>query len=304
MVALHFQCLSVTPKCGYSGTHISSRCVRALRYELCMNGSDDGNATRRTVGKQNVAGRVLPISHTLVSVLQGSEARTPQLARELKDVHPILRLMIVSDGSVTIGLEALTRAPTEVAILAQEEIGPTQLSVDVSESSFTEINATPCQEQPQQLQLEADVSALLQPEGGQPASALLRRQVLLSSAPESGRTMPAVYACSWWRKQDAERMLRERSLPIWKSLTVERVELHRELRCVYRIHSQELANAFGVPEIDETGTASVSSLVRGEMCARHYIFWHNKQPLAVIFECFNPVFFETWNVNCSLETAS
>lgn len=48
---------------------------------------------------------------------------------------------------------------------------------------------------------------------------------------------------------------------------------------MYRGTSPDLAAAFGVPEEDRE-TAS--------FLARHYLFWHRGEPLALILEVFSP----------------
>lgn len=71
----------------------------------------------------------------------------------------------------------------------------------------------------------------------------------------------------------------DRSRPIGASLASKRTEVFREVIAVYRGSSTDLAAAFGVPE-EQRATAS--------FLARHYLFWHRGEPLALILEVFSP----------------
>lgn len=84
---------------------------------------------------------------------------------------------------------------------------------------------------------------------------------------------PLVYAASWWRADTINEYLRDRSTPIWVSLSQGKVQVFRDLRRVYRGHSEPLEKAFGEA---------------GPFWGRHYIFWHDGQPLTVIYEVFSP----------------
>jgi hypothetical protein len=61
--------------------------------------------------------------------------------------------------------------------------------------------------------------------------------------------------------------------PIWVNLMRDRLELHRDIRRVYYGQSTALERLLGTP---------------GPFWARHYVFWHNRKPLTVIFEVFSP----------------
>uniref|UniRef100_UPI0030842F4C chorismate lyase n=1 Tax=Petrachloros mirabilis TaxID=2918835 RepID=UPI0030842F4C len=97
----------------------------------------------------------------------------------------------------------------------------------------------------------------------------LRRQVWLRTA--SGQRL--AYATSWWEASHVDEYLQNRSLPIWASLAHLRTELYRDIRQVYYGHSPALASAFGQS---------------GPFWGRHYLFWHNGQPLTLIYEVFSP----------------
>lgn len=97
----------------------------------------------------------------------------------------------------------------------------------------------------------------------------LRRQVWLRTA--SGQRL--AYATSWWEAQQVDQYLQDKSLPIWLSLSKLRMELFRDIQGAYLGESAELAAAFGQT---------------GPFWGRHYLFWHDGQPLAMIFEVFSP----------------
>ena len=97
----------------------------------------------------------------------------------------------------------------------------------------------------------------------------LRRQVWLRTA--SGQRL--AYAASWWNCSNVNDYLQNRSLPIWRSLTNLHTELYRDVRGVYCGYSPELELAFGQ---------------KAPFWGRHYLFWHDRQPLTLIYEVFSP----------------
>lgn len=97
----------------------------------------------------------------------------------------------------------------------------------------------------------------------------LRRQVWLRTA--SGQRL--AYAVSWWDAQEVDDYLQNRSLPIWDNLSQLHTELYRDIQGIYYGHSPELEQAF-----NQTGP----------FWGRHYLFWHNGQPLTLIYEVFSP----------------
>ena len=97
----------------------------------------------------------------------------------------------------------------------------------------------------------------------------LRRQVWLRTA--SGQRL--AYATSWWEASHVDEYLQNRSLPIWASLARLRTEIYRDIRQVYLGHSPALEQAFGQA---------------GPFWGRHYLFWHDGQPLTLIYEVFSP----------------
>ncbi len=97
----------------------------------------------------------------------------------------------------------------------------------------------------------------------------LRRQVWLQTA--SGQRL--AYATSWWQAKQVDEYLQNRNLPIWASLSGRRTELYREIRGIYYGKSALLESAFS-----QTGS----------FWGRHYLFWHQGQPLTLIYEVFSP----------------
>ncbi|ACK68842.1 protein of unknown function DUF564 [Gloeothece citriformis PCC 7424] len=97
----------------------------------------------------------------------------------------------------------------------------------------------------------------------------LRRQVWLRTA--SGQRL--AYAASWWNANHVDEYLQNRSLPIWESLSRLHTELYRDIQGIYYGHSKALESAFGE---------------KGPFWGRHYLFWHDRKPLTLIYEVFSP----------------
>ncbi|MDY6783306.1 MAG: chorismate lyase [Cyanobacteriota bacterium] len=97
----------------------------------------------------------------------------------------------------------------------------------------------------------------------------LRRQVWLRTA--SGQRL--AYAVSWWDGDRVDEYLQNRSLPIWDNLASLHSELYRDIQGIHYGCSSELEEAF-----EE----------KGPFWGRHYLFWHNGQPLTLIYEVFSP----------------
>lgn len=97
----------------------------------------------------------------------------------------------------------------------------------------------------------------------------LRRQVWLRTA--SGQRL--AYAASWWDANHVDEYLQNRSLPIWESLSQLHTELYRDIQGIYYGNSKPLEAAFGE---------------KGPFWGRHYLFWHDRKPLTLIYEVFSP----------------
>ncbi len=96
----------------------------------------------------------------------------------------------------------------------------------------------------------------------------IRRQVWLKNG---GQRL--AYAASWWELSHVDEYLQNRSLPVWASLATRRTELYRDVQGLYCGDSEPLAQAFNHP---------------GPFWGRHYLFWHQGQPLTLIYEVFSP----------------
>ena len=151
------------------------------------------------------------------------------------------RLMLLGDGSPTRHLRLLTGQPLTVDLIAMEP----------------------------ELQLHPDAPA----EVAELKPPLLRRQVWLNCG---GNTL--AWAESWWNQAQADLHLRDRNLPIWRSLTQGRSELFREVDGLALVNPDGLEDSFGL---------------RGPFWSRHYRFFRSGEALTVIREVFSPQL-ETW----------
>lgn len=142
---------------------------------------------------------------------EGSEADALALDSPLASEHPLWRLMLLSDGSVTRHLQLLTGSSVTVDCLSMAP-------VSASDS-----------------ELPASVSALKHP--------LLQREVLLRNSADGDR--PLVHATSWWNVDQATANLQDPSKPIWVSLSQARKELYREIKVVRLGSSPQLEEYFG-----------------------------------------------------------
>lgn len=120
-----------------------------------------------------------------------------------------------------------------------------------------------------------DMSAIGNDDDGAPSDVervpgpRLRRQVWLRTA--SGQRL--AYAASWWDANHVDEYLQNKSLPIWESLSRLHTELYRDIQGLYYGHSHALELAFQE---------------KGAFWGRHYLFWHDRKPLTLIYEVFSP----------------
>tara|TARA_Y100001968_G_scaffold62921_1_gene53659 strand:+ start:1258 stop:1749 length:492 start_codon:yes stop_codon:yes gene_type:complete len=149
--------------------------------------------------------------------------------------------MLLGDGSPTRHLQLLTGEEVAIELIAME-----------SETS-------PSQSAP------IEVKELKTP--------LLRRQVWLQCGMNT-----LAWAESWWNLSEANRHLKDKEQPIWRSLTQDRSELFREVDGLALVNANWLEYKFGQ---------------QGPFWSRHYRFFRNQQELTVIREVFNPVL-EKW----------
>lgn len=97
----------------------------------------------------------------------------------------------------------------------------------------------------------------------------LRRQVWLRTA--SGQRL--AYAASWWNVSNVDDYLQNRSQPIWRSLSTLHTELYRDVRGIRCGYCPALEKEFGE---------------QAPFWGRHYLFWHDRKPLTLIYEVFSP----------------
>lgn len=153
------------------------------------------------------------------------------------------KLLLLGDGSPTRHLQLLTGRPVEVELIA---MGPDCPAVGEPPAP-------------------AEVAELQAP--------LLRRQVWLNCG-----SLTLGWAESWWNLVEAERHLRDRRQPIWRSLTSGRAELFREVDGLGQVRAPWLEERFGAA---------------GPFWSRHYRFFRQGRELTVIREVFSPLL-EAW----------
>lgn len=150
-------------------------------------------------------------------------------------------LLLLGDGSPTRHLQLLTGHPVEVELIAMAS--------------------------------EAGVSAGAPAEVAELAEPLLRRQVWLTCGSQT-----LGWAESWWNQAEAEAHLKDRRLPIWRSLSAGRAELYREVDGLGQVQEPWLEERFGRD---------------GPFWSRHYRFFRHGRELTVIREVFSPAL-EHW----------
>jgi len=97
---------------------------------------------------------------------------------------------------------------------------------------------------------------------------LLRRQVWLRCG-----DLTLAWAESWWNSKEAEKNLKNKNQPIWKSLTQGRSELFREVDGLALVNANWLKSEFKE---------------EGPFWSRHYRFFREQKELTVIREVFSP----------------
>jgi chorismate lyase len=174
--------------------------------------------------------------HRLTPIWQGGE-EIVKTGLPHTQLSPLWQMLLLGDGSPTRQVQMLTGEPTEVDVIDMSAIA---LDLDGAPDV---IQAIP--------------------------GPRLRRQVWVRTA--SGQRL--YYATSWWEASHVDEYLKNRSLPIWASLTQLRTELYRDVQGIH----------YGNNEALEAGFQQ-----KGPFWGRHYLFWHNEQPLTLIYEVFSP----------------
>lgn len=174
--------------------------------------------------------------HALTPLWQGGEEAI-KTGLPHTQLAPTWQILLLGDGSPTRHLRLLTGEATEVDLIDMSLIGQDQ-------------DGAP-----------KDITAVPAPR--------VRRQVWLRTA--SGQRL--AYAASWWDASLVDEYLRNRSLPIWESLSRLHTELYRDVQGIYYGNCQALETAFEA---------------EGPFWGRHYLFWHARKPLTLIYEVFSP----------------
>ena len=174
--------------------------------------------------------------HRLTSIWQGGE-EIVKTGLPHTQLSPLWQMLLLGDGSPTRQVQMLTGEPTEVDVIDMSAIA---LDLDGAPDV---IQAIP--------------------------GPRLRRQVWVRTA--SGQRL--YYATSWWEASHVDEYLKNRSLPIWASLTQSRTELYRDVQGIHYGNNEALEAGFNQ---------------KGPFWGRHYLFWHNGQPLTLIYEVFSP----------------
>ncbi|EFN54688.1 hypothetical protein CHLNCDRAFT_135316 [Chlorella variabilis] len=171
-------------------------------------------------------------------VLLGTEEEAVFRQATPYPLSPSWKVILLSDGSVTRHLQLMTNERVQVECIEMRDIGHERVG------------------------LPEQTAAIEGP--------LVQRQVLLHIPDPHSKAY--VYASSWWSADTVDQYLRDRSQPIWVSLSQGRTELYRE------ILQLELGNS---PYLEERFQA------RGPFWGRQYLFWHADKPLTLIYEVFS-----------------
>ncbi|QEY33506.1 DUF98 domain-containing protein [Synechococcus sp. RSCCF101] len=164
------------------------------------------------------------------------------------------RLLLLGDGSPTRHFQLLTGDPVSIELIAMAPEPALEASTEGGDRADGANRERP-------------------PEVAELAGPLLRRQVWLRCGERR-----LAWAESWWNRDAAEHHLRDRSQPIWKSLTSRRAELFREVDGLALVTAPWLSEGFGQ---------------EGPFWSRHYRFFRGGRELTVIREVFSPAL-ERW----------
>nr|YP_009530626.1 hypothetical protein PMNZ_371 [Paulinella micropora]APP88156.1 hypothetical protein PCKR_369 [Paulinella micropora]AQX44923.1 hypothetical protein PFK_369 [Paulinella micropora]AXY63315.1 hypothetical protein PMNZ_371 [Paulinella micropora] len=158
-----------------------------------------------------------------------------------EDLNGPWRLILLGDGSLTRHLQLLTGQPVQIELIGMEhqEVAGAKDPLEVSELAVP----------------------------------LIKRQVWLCCCGQK-----LAWAESWWNREQAAQNLLDKSLPIWRSLTIKRAELFREVDGLALVNESWLEQSFDCT---------------GPFWSRHYRFFRNSKELTVIREVFSPAL-EMW----------
>eukprot|EP00195_Chlamydomonas_chlamydogama_P003558 CAMPEP_0202921130 /NCGR_PEP_ID=MMETSP1392-20130828/77231_1 /ASSEMBLY_ACC=CAM_ASM_000868 /TAXON_ID=225041 /ORGANISM="Chlamydomonas chlamydogama, Strain SAG 11-48b" /LENGTH=217 /DNA_ID=CAMNT_0049614677 /DNA_START=156 /DNA_END=809 /DNA_ORIENTATION=- len=171
------------------------------------------------------------------AIWKGTEEEALLSSEHFQRLPPTWKVLLLSDGSVTRHLQLMTNSTVKVDCLEMKSIGH-------------EVEGLP---------LGTDIIQ----------GPRVQRQVLLRAG-ESQE--PLVYASSWWNEKQVDEYLKDKSKPIWVSLSQGHVELYREVQQLYYGHNSTVERYLGC---------------EGPLWGRHYFFWHDGAPLTLIYEVFS-----------------
>jgi len=240
-------------------------------------------------------------------------ARKQRLCRAFCNLSPTWRLILLSDGSVTRHVRALSMGDVQVHTFNVDTFKVERVRLAGTHDAADAPEEKDAERRPDERAPHTDEDARSRASGG-PA--------LGSSRPSPRRAVPAdvlamlqasskgtvlqretwlsvenrrlVYAVSWWDEATYQRYMKEESRTIWENLRDCKAELYREIRTIYRGQNPELSRAFELPEEHSGNDASADA--SSYLWGRHYVFQHENRPLAVIYEAFSPAF-EEWLVS-------
>ncbi|PSC72581.1 chorismate lyase [Micractinium conductrix] len=173
------------------------------------------------------------------SIWKGTEEQAVFRQATPYPLSPTWKLMLLSDGSVTRHLQLMSNQKVEVECMEMRNIGHERHGLPAAAAQIQ--------------------------------GPLVQRQVMLHIPDPHSR--PYVYATSWWNADTVDDLLRDRSQPIWVSLSQGRAELYRDILQLELGSSPYLEQRFAAP---------------GPFWGRQYLFWRDGRPLTLIYEVFSP----------------
>ncbi|GIL89190.1 hypothetical protein Vretimale_18614 [Volvox reticuliferus] len=208
-------------------------------------------------------------------------------------LSPLWKLLLLSDGSVTRHLQLLSGSPVSVECLSMRNVGCSleglpagtdlipgprvqrQVLLNCQPGSVSKCKAlgTECNSNDGGRRTGNGASAELETavDSGNGDTRSSSNGSICSSP--GLPPLPLVYASSWWNAETIDEYLRDKSKPIWVSLSQGHVELYREVHALFRGDNPQLAGLLGCP---------------GPFWGRQYIFWSGGKPLTLIYEVFSP----------------
>lgn len=194
----------------------------------------------------------------------------------LAGAHPLLRLLLASDGSLTLHLATLTGRPTRVAV---DRLDALPLPGEAEEAEAEDGDEGGAAFSPAELL-------------GGPPRPLLRRTARVGLLPTAsggladGSETALVHAVSWWGAEGyAASLGADPSRPIGDALAASRSELRRTLCSVSLV---EEATSGGVLRAAFGGENPAGVRVSRPCWCRRYVLHSAGRPLAVVQEVFSP----------------